>query len=295
MRVIGGLGTAGGPAYWAGCDHCNWRAWGKTEAEAIAAWNLRSDQQKPAAPSVEVVEITEADEMAVAAFEWQVEGGFSEQDKQMLAHAFALHRLATLQSAPPAPVGDEPVAWMYELFEGKELSLSRMPLRISWKETPLYARPVAAQAVAIAARDFCAELCEDSPDVPQPQLKALHAALDTWEGRTQHPPATPTPTDAKLREVEEEITRMLCEDCPPSDYPTDDTRCEHCPRRPKGALALIPELRAAREREVFAAGFHAAERALGFEGCDESDEALEIEWEEYRAALHPTAREGDSA
>lgn len=38
-----------------------------------------------------------------------------------------------------------------------------------------------ATAVARAARDFCAELCEDSPDVPQPQLKALHAALEAWE------------------------------------------------------------------------------------------------------------------
>ena len=25
--------------------------------------------------------------------------------------------------------------------------------------------------------------------------------------------------------------RELCEDCPPSDYPTDKTRCSECPRR----------------------------------------------------------------
>lgn len=40
-RVIGGPGTAGGPKYWAGCDHCNWRAWGDTAEEAIATWNTR--------------------------------------------------------------------------------------------------------------------------------------------------------------------------------------------------------------------------------------------------------------
>jgi len=26
----------------------------------------------------------------------------------------------------------------------------------------------------------------------------------------------------------------LCEDCPPSDYPTDETRCLPCPRRAHG-------------------------------------------------------------
>lgn len=40
-RVVGGPGTSGGPRYWAGCDHCNWRAWGDTEAKAIEAWNTR--------------------------------------------------------------------------------------------------------------------------------------------------------------------------------------------------------------------------------------------------------------
>lgn len=41
-RVIGGPGTRGGPKHWAGCDHCRWRTWGDTEAEAIAAWNRRA-------------------------------------------------------------------------------------------------------------------------------------------------------------------------------------------------------------------------------------------------------------
>lgn len=40
-RVIGGPGTRGGPQFWAGCDHCNGRAWGNTQAEAISAWNRR--------------------------------------------------------------------------------------------------------------------------------------------------------------------------------------------------------------------------------------------------------------
>lgn len=44
-RVIGGPGTAGGPKFWAGCDHCRWRTWGDTEAEAIAAWNRRALRQ----------------------------------------------------------------------------------------------------------------------------------------------------------------------------------------------------------------------------------------------------------
>lgn len=36
---------------------------------------------------------------------------------------------------------------------------------------------------------------------------------------------------------------------------------------------------------AFAAGFHAAEKALGFEGCDESEDALAIEWSEYSSSL----------
>ncbi len=43
IRVIGGPGTAGGPQYWAGCVDCNWRAWGDTQAQAIAAWNTRAE------------------------------------------------------------------------------------------------------------------------------------------------------------------------------------------------------------------------------------------------------------
>lgn len=37
------------------------------------------------------------------------------------------------------------------------------------------------EGVAVAAQRFCSDLCEDSPDVPQPELKALHEALDAWE------------------------------------------------------------------------------------------------------------------
>lgn len=47
------------------------------------------------------------------------------------------------------------------------------------------------------------------------------------------------------------------------------------------------------ERLTFAAGFHAAERALGFEGCDESEEALDIEWQEYFATLSGTTEAPD--
>jgi hypothetical protein len=43
-RVIAGPGTAGGPKFWAGCDLCNWRAWGDTEAEALATWNDRGEE-----------------------------------------------------------------------------------------------------------------------------------------------------------------------------------------------------------------------------------------------------------
>jgi hypothetical protein len=38
-----------------------------------------------------------------------------------------------------------------------------------------------AVLVAIAAQRFCAELCEDADGVPQPELRALHEALDAWE------------------------------------------------------------------------------------------------------------------
>jgi hypothetical protein len=53
-RVIGGPGTAGGPKYWAGCDYCNWRTWGDTKAEAIAAWNTRTPH--PSGDTGEIVE-----------------------------------------------------------------------------------------------------------------------------------------------------------------------------------------------------------------------------------------------
>lgn len=45
---------------------------------------------------------------------------------------------------------------------------------------------------------------------------------------------------------------------------------------------------------AFSAGFHAAERALGFEGCDESAEALAIEWAEYAETLSHTAPVADA-
>lgn len=57
---------------------------------------------------------------------------------------------------------------------------------------------------------------------------------------------------------------------------TDSTAPEPTPARP------VP---VGEERifKAFSAGFRASERALGFEGCDESEDALAIEWEEYLA------------
>lgn len=49
------------------------------------------------------------------------------------------------------------------------------------------------------------------------------------------------------------------------------------------ALSQRDEARALALEEGFRAGFHAAERALGFEDCDESNEAVENEWSEFRA------------
>lgn len=51
------------------------------------------------------------------------------------------------------------------------------------------------------------------------------------------------------------------------------------------ALSSPPSDEPAKLREAFTAGFHAAERGLGFEGCDESADALAIEWAEYLEAL----------
>lgn len=35
----------------------------------------------------------------------------------------------------------------------------------------------------------------------------------------------------EVEKLTEQITAMLCEDCPPAGYPTDKTRCASCPRR----------------------------------------------------------------
>jgi hypothetical protein len=43
-----------------------------------------------------------------------------------------------------------------------------------------------AARVADAAVQFCGELCEDSPDVPDGPLRLLHQTLDDWEGIRQH-------------------------------------------------------------------------------------------------------------
>ncbi len=40
--------------------------------------------------------------------------------------------------------------------------------------------------------------------------------------------------DSKAAAYEGRIAKlegMLCSDCPPPDYPTDETRCDSCPRR----------------------------------------------------------------
>lgn len=41
--------------------------------------------------------------------------------------------------------------------------------------------PCLLSEVYLSAKEFCAELCEDGPDLPQSQMKALHAALDAYE------------------------------------------------------------------------------------------------------------------
>lgn len=35
---------------------------------------------------------------------------------------------------------------------------------------------------------------------------------------------------------------MLCSDCPPVDYPTDETRCDACPRSSRNMLRQAREL-----------------------------------------------------
>jgi hypothetical protein len=80
----------------------------------------------------------------------------------------------------------------------------------------------------------------------------------------------------------------------------DKTDCTRDPVKVQAARDAAQSIIAAAPddvREVFAAGFHAAERALGYEGCDESEDALAIEWEEYSAlsalpAATPTEGEG---
>jgi hypothetical protein len=36
---------------------------------------------------------------------------------------------------------------------------------------------------------------------------------------------------ARIKAIEIERDRLLCSDCPPIGYPTDETRCSACPRR----------------------------------------------------------------
>lgn len=56
-RIIGGPGTAAGPHYWAGCDHCRWRAIGSTADEAAALWNTRTLEAQNAALTARIAEL----------------------------------------------------------------------------------------------------------------------------------------------------------------------------------------------------------------------------------------------
>lgn len=163
------------------------------------------------------VDVTQADiDLArlcvpAAAIFAENEGHVADMRRRAAEH-IARHRLTTLrqQAGNGAPEGwrlvpVEPTDAMMENL--RRLRDTGASLRNLW-DAALTASPqppeptVSADApdmvvaVAEAARDFCAEVCEDSPDVPQPQLKALHAALDAWEGI-----ATPKTPDAPEKVV----------------------------------------------------------------------------------------------
>ena len=40
-----------------------------------------------------------------------------------------------------------------------------------------------------------------------------------------------SPVDARPQDAQSTPVAEFCEDCPPDGYPTDKTRCKHCPRR----------------------------------------------------------------
>lgn len=73
-------------------------------------------------------------------------------------------------------------------------------------------------------------------------VAALRDAFDQLRGELLVAKATTTRTGEMLdkalatlrnkhRDPCPEASVVLCDDCPPTGYPTDDTRCEECPRR----------------------------------------------------------------
>jgi hypothetical protein len=111
--------------------------------------------------------------------------------RQMLGEIVRLRSRDDAPAPTPAREGVEPCWQEVSSWFGTPVGASIEDYASKVRRT-MAAHP-RADAVALAAREFCAELCEDSPDVPQPQLKALHIALDKWEAFA---PLTPTPPTA---------------------------------------------------------------------------------------------------
>lgn len=109
-------------------------------------------------------------------------GGDEEQFERIAATLETLQRPAVAQpSSPPKmtkTTRDDDAVWL-RAKAGSFLPAQHFE-RINRIASRLSPTPETDQVIHAAQR-FCAELCEDADGVPQPELRALHAALDAWE------------------------------------------------------------------------------------------------------------------
>ena len=169
---------------------------------------------------------------------------------------------------------------MTDTLERREAIARIIDPRILWGEDPDGTTDhfVKRQAAALTKADAILALTP-SPRVDEGRAReALAATFEQAGILPQTVKALRDGGDSLFKDENLTIRAMLCFATEAiATNPPADTRVGK----------LEAELRA-----VFAAGFHAAEKALGFEGCDESEDALEIEWGEFRATLNTLSEKG---
>jgi hypothetical protein len=73
---------------------------------------------------------------------------------------------------------------------------------------------------AIATLAYTALRASGMTVVPQAQVASGYGKASMQEGSAEQPKA-----------ASEHLSTVHCSDCPPTNYPTDKTRCSECPRR----------------------------------------------------------------